>query len=507
MKHRVLAILAAVLTLIPGIARAQSEAALRQELRDESVRATRDPSLTTRLAVPLVDFTAVLAKDKKTATAKAGFDFGDDVVAEFGVTGAFDEASDRTVLTSLRELTPGSKLWAAFNWRRFRVTAIHAKLEQVCREAAWAAGRSFTDFDCRESTLSETSFAARLQPEAIESNVPLVCVDFARALATAVDVVHGQSAIDCRRSEAEILQAVRALGSKAKDQLSMSYAARHAAAPTDVAKLAICNEFRRSERLPPVAKCDASAVAKDANWNRSWQARFDAATVADITDRVRAEQNAQMVEVCAEVDRARGLTPSGRTSCADQSELFTKSFKERYAAAYRWAYTPIVGLRYDTSRNNFNFVDAALVPQPTQTETTHAWTGTLGVLTPGDTLFALNYANSRGWKAQPKRNVCQPLTNTNATTCAERIIGAPKPDNRQQTELEIKRKLTTSFAAGFYLTRDHELEAWGVEVPIYFLKNETGGLSGGIVAGYRSDEKRYDLSVFIGQAFDLFGDK
>jgi hypothetical protein len=119
----------------------------------------------------------------------------------------------------------------------------------------------------------------------------------------------------------------------------------------------------------------------------------------------------------------------------------------------------------------------------------------------------VNYSNAQGWRAQGKRTVCQPLPNTNATTCAERIIGAPKPENREQTELEIKRRLGSAFAAGFYLTRDHAFEAWAIEVPIYFIKNDTDGLSGGIVGSYRSDEKRYDLSVFIGQAFDLYGDK
>ena len=107
----------ALCVLMRVVARAQSEASVKEQLRDDAVRKTRDPSLTTRLAVPLVDFSAELAKDKKTASAKVGFDFGDDLVAEVEVTGAFDESSDRTALTSLRELTPGSKLWASINWR------------------------------------------------------------------------------------------------------------------------------------------------------------------------------------------------------------------------------------------------------------------------------------------------------------------------------------------------------------------------------------------------------
>ena len=215
--------------------------------------------------------------------------------------------------------------------------------------------------------------------------------------------------------------------------------------------------------------------------------------------------NEELRELCAEADRARGLAPTGRTSCADQSELFTVSFKERYEAAYRWAYTPIVGVRFDTSRNNFNFVDAALVAQPTRTETTRVWTGTLGLLTPGNTLLAFNFSDSRGWRAQPKRNVCQPLAATDAVTCAEKIIGEPRRDDRKQSELEIKRTLSDNFGAGVYFTRDYALDAWGVEVPVYFIKSDTDGLSGGIVASYRSDEKRYDVAVFIGQAFGLFG--
>ncbi len=507
MTRLVLGLIVGIAALMPSQVHAQSYEAVKQKLRDETVRVARDPSFRTRLAVPLVDFNAEVAKDKKTATAKVGFDFGDNVVSEIGVTGVFDESGDRSALTSLRDLTPGSELWVALNWRRYRVKAVHSQLEQVCREAAWAIGKSFGEFICRETTLSSTSFAARLQKQEIESNVPLICTDFSRAVGTAIEVVRGQSSLDCRRSESEILQSIRSLGETVKDQLSTSYAVRYAAATSEAEKLTICNEYRRSEGLPPTRSCDATALADQPNWKRSWQARFDAATVAEVTNRVRLERNAQMAEICAEADRARGITPTGRAECADQSEIFNRSFKERYSAAYRWAYTPIVGVRHDRSRHKFEFVNAILTPQASQTETSRVWTGTVGILTPGGTLMAVNYANSSSWKAQSMKIVCEPLANTNATTCGDRIIGGPQREDRQQTEVEIKRRLAGTFAVGLYLTRDHELNAWGFEVPIYFVKNDMGGLSGGIVTSYRSDMRRYDVSVFIGQAFDLYGDR
>lgn len=130
-------------------------------------------------------------------------------------------------------------------------------------------------------------------------------------------------------------------------------------------------------------------------------------------------------------------------------------------------------------------------------------TGTVGVVTPRDALIALNYRRLENWTAKPKVTLCRTLEGTSATTCSDAIIGAPTLGRRHQLEAEVRRQWSAKIAAGLYVTRDLELNSWGVEMPVYFIKDPTGGLVGGVVASYRGDEKRFDVSVFLGDLFKI----
>lgn len=76
---------------------------------------------------------------------------------------------------------------------------------------------------------------------------------------------------------------------------------------------------------------------------------------------------------------------------------------------------------------------------------------------------------------------------------------APKLERRHQLEAEVRRQWSGKIAAGLYVTRDLELDSWGVGMPVYFIRDPAGGLAGGVVASYRSDEKRFDVSLFLGE--------
>ncbi len=477
---------------------AGSETTALRDLRERATTATVDPSSRTRLVVPSIDFSAEIGKDKKSATAKAGFDLSPSLTGGFGVTGAFDESEDRSVLTSLRSLSPGSSVWASLTWKRYRVKALLKRQEQICRQAAWAEGKGLFDFKCRQSELPTTSFAEELAVKADDSNVGEVCDRFVYAIMTPGQFLSGTPVgIDCRATDDVILASVRDHAARGAI-IDRSFADRAAVARGPAEQLAVCNDFRRTRGEPPVAECDISKFAKDEEWTLSWDAQFKAATPG-------APSNAQAIAVCEKYERASGKVPTGSAACApaNPEELFDISFRERYATSYRWLGTPILSVRFEADRTSFNYLDAALAKQ-TETHAGHAWTATVGLLTAGDTLFALNYADARGWKAKPKTSLCRPVADTDATACADAVLGPPEARIHRQIEGEIKRRLTKSVGGALYVTRDMELDAWGVEVPFYFLKDGNGGWSGGIVASYRSDEKRYDVAVFVGQVFDLF---
>jgi hypothetical protein len=370
----------------------------------------------------------------------------------------------------------------------------------ICRQAAWAAGERFQDFDCRATTLPVASFAARLaELAANQSTERGVCQQFHRAVLTSPDVSAGKDfpsavnkvAIDCDAMDIGPLRAKHA------EMFSQTYEARYAAAKSSPEKaLAVCNEFRRSRGWPMDAKCSPADFegAMKTDFAKSWEERFK---------EVRPKAEAA---ICDEYRQARGELPTGTGGCtpATADPLFHQTFQERYAATSRWLATPILSVRGEMGRATFKFRDAELAKKQ-ETRMNYAVTGTVGVLTATDVLYALNYSLGRSFKGGDPIELCQPITDRTATTCeADVILSGPKQEDRHQLEFQLKKYLSDDVGAQLFVTRDLKQKGWGFEVPIHFLKDKEDGLAGGLVLSYRTDKKAFDVSVFIGQVFGVF---
>jgi hypothetical protein len=491
----------AVALVAPALASAQTDAEKLAEVlkqrAGEVENTVADPSLRSPIATPKFEFTAEIADDKKTATAKAGFAWHAGWSGEIGFAGAFDKDADRSALTSLRELTSGSKGWFAVSYKRYRVDFDWKAQQVVCRQAAWAAGVRFQDFDCDESALEDASFAVQLAatagPEPLERGV---CQQFQRAMLTGPEVSAGADL----PSGCDTID-VPALESRHGARFTHSYDARYkaalAATPPDTARaLDLCNEFRRSRGLPPDDECDPAefSEADKKSFGRSWKERFHA---------VRVEGEAA---ICDAYRLASGRLPTGLGGCRPSAPdpLFDTSFRDRFATTYRWLKTPILNLRVDAARPSFKYLDAALASHK-DTHGIYSVSGTAGVLLVNDTLLAVTYSQGESWKPKDKVELCQPVPDTSAAACrADVVLGAPQQEDRRQLEGQIKGYLTNDVGAAVFVTRDFEKKAWGLEVPIYFMKDKKGGLAGGLVFSYRSDDDVYDLSVFVGQVFSVF---
>jgi hypothetical protein len=491
----------AIALVVPTLAYGQPEAQRTQEVtRSRAVEvenAVADPSLRSPIATPKFEFSAEIADDKKKATAKGGFTWHPGWTGELGFTGVFDKDADRSPLTSLRELTPGSSGWFGVSYKKYGVRFDWREQQIVCRQAAWALGSRFQDFDCEESALPEASFAARLAalatPEPLERGV---CQQFERAMLTSREVSAGAD-LPTRCDTID----VTALESRYGVRFTESYAARYKAALATPLRnstqgLDLCNEFRRSRGLPPDSKCDPEQFSPDdkKSFARSWKERFAA---------VRTEAEAA---ICDEYRLAKGQLPTGKAGCKPNvpDPVFERSFKERFARTYQWLKTPVFNVRVDVSRPTFKYLDATLEPHE-DTHKIYSVTGTAGVLFVNDTLLAFTYSGGKSWKAKDKIELCQAVPETSALSCrADTIIGAPDPKERSQFEGQVKGYLTNDVGAELLVTRDVKKDAWGIEVPVYFMKDKSGGLAGGLVFSYRSDDRAYDIAVFIGQVFSVF---
>ena len=493
-----LIIVVALLAWAPPSASAQgqTEADSRRERTKQRAQevesAATDPSLRSAIATPKAEFIAEIAEDKKKATAKMGFELRPGLTGEAGFTGAFDNKAGRSRITSLRELSPGSTGWFALTFKKYRLKFDWVQMNAVCRQAAWATGERVQAFDCRQSTLPAESFSARLAELAANpSPRRLVCQQFLRAVLPEADLLAGKDfATDCDDITAAALAAT-------DGRFNATYADRLAAAgPNASAALAICNEFRRSRGWSMNPKCDPADfdAEEKSDFAKSWQQRF--ASAGHDTE----------VAICNEYRRSKGELPRDTGGCAPPAAdpLFDLSLQERLASTYHWLATPIFGLKTEVGRTTFKFRDD-LLAETKKSHANYSVTSTLGVLTAGDILYAVNYSLGRSYEAGDPTELCQPLDGHMATTCdADVVLSGPTQENRHQLELQLKGYLGPDVGAQLLVTRDLKKDAWGFEAPIYFLKNGDGGLAGGLVLSYRTDKKSFEASVFIGQVFSVF---
>lgn len=154
-------------------------------------------------------------------------------------------------------------------------------------------------------------------------------------------------------------------------------------------------------------------------------------------------------------------------------------------------------------REKFKYVN---VPDLTaRTESHNSWsvTATGGVLTEGGILWAAHYTHEVAYQAGDQAQVCSPVGSAGSLQCANKVIGAPARDASEIIGGETRKFFGTRFAINPRLNVDLREKTTGVEVPLYFLRNSEGGLTGGVSVGWRSDNKELTVSAFVGQVLGL----
>ena len=165
--------------------------------------------------------------------------------------------------------------------------------------------------------------------------------------------------------------------------------------------------------------------------------------------------------------------------------------------------TPLLSARMEASRSGFDFYDRAL-SHHTDTHATYAMTATAGLLLPKDVLVAVSYRTAEAWQVNDEPQSCRFVVERGDVLCpADRLFRAPAAYRRNQFEAQLQARLGAKVGAAVFLTRDFWDDAWGLDLPVYFIARPDGGFTGGLVLTYNGAQERFDLSVFVGQVFNL----
>lgn len=166
--------------------------------------------------------------------------------------------------------------------------------------------------------------------------------------------------------------------------------------------------------------------------------------------------------------------------------------------------TPLLSTRLEASRAEFDFYDMAL-SRHTAMHTAYAVTATAGLLLPKEHLVAVSYRWSQSWQVEDQGDSCHFVTERGGVQCpADRLFRAPAAYQRHQLEAQVQARLGNRVGAEVFVTRDFRDDAWGIDVPVYFIARPGGGFTGGLVFTYNGARDAVDLSVFVGQVFTLF---
>ena len=165
--------------------------------------------------------------------------------------------------------------------------------------------------------------------------------------------------------------------------------------------------------------------------------------------------------------------------------------------------TPMLSARLEASRSGFDFYDRAL-SHHTDTHASYAMTATAGLRLPKDALVAVSYRTTEAWQVEDKPESCRFVAERGGIVCpADRLFRAPAVYRRNQFEAQLQTRLGDKVGAAAFLTRDFWDDAWGLDLPVYFIARPDGGFTGGLVLTYNGARERFDVSVFVGQVFNL----
>jgi hypothetical protein len=164
------------------------------------------------------------------------------------------------------------------------------------------------------------------------------------------------------------------------------------------------------------------------------------------------------------------------------------------------------GFHADYKPDTFKFTDATTLEEHTERHDGFGVGATLGRLfLDPEWYVGATVGVERSFAAGAKpTQICQPLTGT-ATKCTTVVLKAPTEENHHLVQFEGRHYVSDRIAIMPRVTHDFHENHSSVELITFLFTDPKNGLNGGVDLGYAKGQPV--LSVFVGTAFKLFGEK
>lgn len=165
-----------------------------------------------------------------------------------------------------------------------------------------------------------------------------------------------------------------------------------------------------------------------------------------------------------------------------------------------WFYT----FSGEGGRQNYKWIDRTALTEMKQSQTSRAFTFSVATLRPNDDYVSLSYRKATNHEAGKPTQLCTPLSDGSAAlVCRQTALDPPTKKDAEVVILQYRRFFTETLAISPKVARDIKDNITQIELPVYFFRNPTGGLTGGAAVSWRSDEKEVTARIFVGAALKL----
>lgn len=255
---------------------------------------------------------------------------------------------------------------------------------------------------------------------------------------------------------------------------------------------------------------NATSKTKDCKLSTAadcWYAALDAA--------ITKQQNTFREQLNSDVDYWKLIKVTTEDSNCSLDELQKRGNKDATTTWYEQGVKDIglspsyFGITATMNSQTFTYAPGTIVDPEQIKEENKQGLGfglTYGrLLMASNTYLGLTGTYEHGYKGAKAVQVCEPIPNTNQTTCRTIARKAPSADGNEILVLEARQLLGKRIALnpriGYKFSGDDD--GYALELLAYLFTSEKKGLNGGIHASYL-EKKGRALAVFIGIPFQLF---
>lgn len=168
------------------------------------------------------------------------------------------------------------------------------------------------------------------------------------------------------------------------------------------------------------------------------------------------------------------------------------------------------GFELSVGLRDFDFIDPVTLAEQEDRKT--QWSAAAfynRYLRGSKTAITVSAAYERSYEQADEEIFCPVPSGTDPVRCITARGAPPERDESLLLSAGVRHQFMRGgrligLAVSPLLTYDVLDDVWGAEVPVYFLPNTEGGLTGGVRFGYRSDrEDEFSVGIFIGAAFNV----